>query len=46
MEKTEEQTFERFKTLTEKDIIKCGLNFDIIRPWICVNPDDKILDEF
>lgn len=44
--KTEGLAIECFKTLTGKDIIKCGLIFDIIRPWICVSPDGLILDEY
>lgn len=30
--------------LTGKNILKCGLVFDYIRPWICASPDG-ILDE-
>lgn len=44
--KTEVLAIEYFKLLTGKDIIKCGLIFDIIRPWVCASPDGIILDEF
>lgn len=42
---TESIALNEFKHLSEKNILKCGLVIDSVRPWICASPDGIILSD-
>jgi len=45
-QRTESIALETFKNDYKKEVLKCGLVIDSLRPWLCASPDGIILNPY